>query len=97
MIESPGAARAAGVDEKTRAVPSAAAPATFDIDLVTAKPWQPGHPEQLGLPQNAETVAASTANTHSFIFELCLRCGFAASENNEMRPQPCVLRGGVAS
>jgi len=79
-------------------VPSAAAPATFDIDF-TARPWQPGHPEQLGLPQNAETVAASAANTHSFIFAYFASacCGFAASENNEMRPQPSVLHGGVAS
>ena len=62
---------AATFDLCTALVPSAAAPATFDIDLVTAKPWQPGHPEQLGLPQKAETVATSAANTHSFIFDVC--------------------------
>ena len=65
-----GHGSAATFDLCTALVPSAAAPATFDIDLVTAKPWQPGHPEQLGLPQNAAAVA-STANTHSFIFEVC--------------------------
>ena len=59
---------AATFDLCTALVPSAAAPATFDIDLVRARPWQPGHPEQLGLPQKAEMDAAASANTHSFIF-----------------------------
>ena len=61
---------AATFDLCTALVPSAAAPATFDIDLVRARPWQPGHPEQLGLPQKAAAVAR-TANTHSLIFEVC--------------------------
>ena len=70
MMESPGAARAAGVDEKIRDAPSAAAPTALVAVFATAKPWQPGHPEQLGLPQNAAAVAR-TANTHSLIFEVC--------------------------
>ena len=69
LIESPGAARAAGVEEKTRAVPSAAAPTALVAVFATAKPWQPGHPEQLGLPQKAAAVARA-ANTHSLIFEV---------------------------
>ena len=61
---------AATFDLCTALVPSAAAPTALVAVFATAKPWQPGQPEQLGLPQNAAAVA-STANTHSFIFEVC--------------------------
>ena len=62
---------AAIFDLYTALVPSAAAPTALVAVFATAKPWQPGQPEQLGLPQKAAAVAASTANTHSFIFEVC--------------------------
>ena len=58
---------AATFDLCTALVPSAAAPTALVAVFATAKPWQPGQPEQLGLPQNAETEQTSAANMHSFI------------------------------
>ena len=80
-----GHGSAATFDLCTALVPSAAAPTALVAVFATAKPWQPGHPEQLGLPQNAAAVA-STANTHSLIFEVCCAVDLVLLETTKCVP-----------